>query len=115
MYAQVSLMHVPLGAMPDLRRQIETVYLPGVSARAGFVCAYLLEQIDDPESALLTVFWEDQGSVETFHRTGALQASVQALAAEMPGLKVERDSYLVTASAAARGQHTGVRTASTLA
>lgn len=110
MYAQASVIRVPVGGMPNLRRLIEHSYLPGVSARAGFISAALLEQVDDPESALLMVYWDSQGSVEAFHRTGALQATVQALAAEMPGLHVERESYVVTVSVVPRDQPVEART-----
>ncbi len=96
MFAQATLIRVPIGTMPQLRELVADAYLPVVQVREGFVSAHLLEQIDDPEAALLIVYWESQQAVEAFHRTGMLQASVQMLAAVQPGVKVVRESYLVT-------------------
>jgi len=96
MFAQATLIRVPIGAMPQLRRLIMVEYLPVVQAREGFVSAQFLEQIDDPDTALLIIYWESQQVVEAFHRTGMLQASIQMLAAVQPGIRVEREGYLVT-------------------
>lgn len=95
MYTQITSIKVPLNQMNQLREIIETNYLPVVRARPGFLAGYLLEQIDDPNSAQLVLFWDDQAAVENFNRTGLLQASITAIAAEMPGLEVQRQSYLV--------------------
>jgi|FLYN01.1.fsa_nt_gi heme-degrading monooxygenase HmoA len=95
MYAQVNSIRVPLGCMPQLRELVEEKYLPVVRARPGFLAAYLLEQVDDPDSAQLLVFWDSHAAVESFHRTGLLESSVQALAAEMPGVQVRRQGYIV--------------------
>lgn len=100
MYAQVSYLQVPMNCMPKLRRMIENDYLPIVSHRPGFKAGYLLEQEDDADTAQLVLLWEDQASVERFNRTGMLQATIQALACEMPGLKVRRQSYVVRVMAA---------------
>ena len=95
MYAQVTFLQVPLNQMPLLRDLIETRYLPIVRQRAGFKAGYLLEQIDDPETAQLVLFWDEHASVESFNRTGMLQASLHALTAEMPDLIVQRQGYTV--------------------
>ncbi len=95
MYAQVTFLQVPLNQMPLLRDLIETRYLPVVMQRAGFKAGYLLEQIDDPERAELVLFWDNHASVESFNRTGMLQASLHALTAEMPDLIVHRQGYAV--------------------
>jgi hypothetical protein len=95
MYAQVTFLQVPLNQMPVLRDLIETRYLPIVRQRAGFKAGYLLEQIDDPETAQLVLFWDEHASVESFNRTGMLQASLHALTAEMPDLIVHRQGYAV--------------------
>jgi quinol monooxygenase YgiN len=95
MYAQVSYLQVPMNYMSRLRRMIENDYLPIVSLRPGFKAGYLLEQEDDPDTAQLVLLWEDQAAVERFNRTGMLQASIQALAAEMPDLHVRRQGYVV--------------------
>jgi heme-degrading monooxygenase HmoA len=101
MFAQATAIRVPVGAMAQMRRLIEQDYLPQLRQRDGFMSAQLLEQVDDPESALLVVFWESQRAVEAFHRTGVLQASVSALSGQMPGVRVHRDSFAVTVSAQA--------------
>jgi quinol monooxygenase YgiN len=59
------------------------------------VAGYLLEQVDDPESAILIVQWENHESVENFNRTGSLEASVQTLAARMPGVRVQREGFVM--------------------
>jgi quinol monooxygenase YgiN len=100
MYAQVTYLQVPMNYMSRLRRLIETDYLPVVSMRPGFKAGYLLEQEDDPDTAQLVLLWEDQASVERFNRTGMLQASIQALAAEMPDLRVRRQGYVVRVTSA---------------
>jgi hypothetical protein len=95
MYAQVTFLQVPLNQMPLLRDLIETRYLPIVRQRPGFKAGYLLEQIDDAETAQLVLFWDTHASVESFNRTGMLQASLHALTAEMPDLIVHRHGYAV--------------------
>ena len=95
MYAQVTFLQVPLNQMPLLRDLIETRYLPVVMQLTGFKAGYLLEQIDDPETAQLVLFWDNHASVESFNRTGLLQASLHALTAEMPDLIVHRQGYAV--------------------
>lgn len=95
MYTQVTHIQVPLNQMAQLRQVIETKYLPVVRVRPGFLAGYLLEQVDDPDSAQLILFWDDHAAVENFHRTGLLQASITALASEIPGIQLRRESYLV--------------------
>ncbi|MDZ4764034.1 MAG: antibiotic biosynthesis monooxygenase [Chloroflexota bacterium] len=95
MYAQVTTIHVPIGAMPQMRQIIEHDYLSTIRARPGFVNAQLLEQIDDPETALLLVHWDTHEAVENFNRTGLLESSVQALAAGLPGVRVQRQGYII--------------------
>lgn len=95
MYAQVTVIHVPTQKMAELRQVIDSQYLPVVRSRPGFLAAYLLEQIDDPESAQLIQFWDSQAAVESFHRTGLLESSVQAIAAHIPGLQIKRQGYIV--------------------
>jgi quinol monooxygenase YgiN len=104
MYAQATTLRVPLGTMPQMRRVIEQDYLPRVRCRPGFVSAQFLEQIDDPESALLIICWENQAAVENFSRTNHLEASVQALAVRVPGVRVQRQGYLVSVEMAGENQ-----------
>jgi heme-degrading monooxygenase HmoA len=84
-----------------MRHVIEQDYLPRVCNRPGFVSAQFLEQIDDPDSALLVVCWENQAAVENFNRTNVLEASVQALAVRVPGVRVQRQGYQVSVEIAA--------------
>ncbi|PJF25112.1 MAG: hypothetical protein CUN53_14435 [Phototrophicales bacterium] len=95
MYAQVTHIQVPIDGMPQMRRMIEHDYLPVIRCRPGFVAGYLLEQVDDPESAILVVQWENHEAVENFNRTGSLEASVQALAARMPGVRMHREGFIM--------------------
>jgi heme-degrading monooxygenase HmoA len=98
MYAQVTQIQVPYNKMGELRQVIEREYFPIVRQRPGFVAAYLLEQVDDRDCAQLTIFWDDQDAVESFHRTGLLEASIQTLAAYVPGIQLRRQGYLVRAA-----------------
>ena len=95
MYAQVTFLQSPIDQMPVLRDLIETRYLPVVRQRDGFKAGYLLEQIDDQDTAQLVLFWDTHASVESFNRTGMLQASLHALTAEMPDLIIRRQGYAV--------------------
>jgi heme-degrading monooxygenase HmoA len=95
MYAQVTVLQVPLNKMAELRRVIETDYLPVVRTRPGFLAGYLLEQVDDANSAQLVQFWDSHADVENFHRTGLLQASLQSIAADIPGIQMRRQGYIV--------------------
>lgn len=105
MYAQVTYLQVPTDQMSRLREVIDTRYLPIVSQRPGFKAGYLLEQIDDPETAQLVLFWDEHASVESFNRTGMLQASLHALSADLPGLIVHRQGYAVRLAVRALHEH----------
>lgn len=95
MYAQLTRLHVPIGQMDVLRRMIEVDYLPVVRQRPGFVAAYLLEHVDDPDQAEMIQFWDNHAAAESFARTGLLTSSIQALAAKLHGLQVQRQGYIV--------------------
>lgn len=95
MYAQVTVLQVPLNKMSELRNIVDTTYLPVVRNRPGFLAAYLMEQIDDPDSAQLVMFWDSQADVESFHRTGLLESSIQSIAAYIPGVQIKRQGYIV--------------------
>jgi heme-degrading monooxygenase HmoA len=94
MYAQATTIRVPLGTMPQMRKLVEEEYLPRLRERPGFMRAYFLEQVDDPDAALLLVVWESHAAVEAFNRTGLLEASVQALASRLPGVVLQRQGYV---------------------
>jgi heme-degrading monooxygenase HmoA len=95
MYAQVTYLRVPINKSAELRDLIETRYLPAVRLRPGFLAGYLLQQADDPDTAQLVLFWDSQKSVENFTRTGLLEASVYALASDIPGVEIRREGYIV--------------------
>lgn len=101
MYAQVTFINVPMNQMPRLRDILETRYLPIVRQRPGFKAGYLLEQIDDADTAQLVLFWENHAAVENFNRTGSLLASLEGLMVEMPDIQVRRQGYVVQLSARA--------------
>jgi quinol monooxygenase YgiN len=95
MYAQKTLIFAPLGKIPQLRQLIAEKYLPEVRIRPGFMAAYLLEQTDDENSAELIQFWDSHASIENFQRTGLLQASIQSIAMDIPGIRIQRQGYIV--------------------
>lgn len=95
MYAQLTRMRVPIGKMSILRHMIEEEYLPVVRNRPGFIAAYLLEHVDDPDNAEMLQFWDTHSSAESFARTGLLTSSIQALSANLQGLQVQRQGYIV--------------------
>lgn len=95
MYAQRTQIRVPHACMPRLRAMIDSEYLPVVSRRPGFVAAYLLEKVDDEEAAEMILLWDSHSAAESFTRTGSLAASLQALAMSIPGLKIQREGYIV--------------------
>lgn len=100
MYAQTILVRVPMGKMADFRRLVESEYLPALRNRPGFLAAYLMEKVDDPDSAELVQFWDNQAAVENFHKTGMLEGSVQSIASKLPGLGLQRQGYVVRLTAA---------------
>ncbi|NWF69473.1 MAG: antibiotic biosynthesis monooxygenase [Chloroflexi bacterium] len=95
MYAQVTHLRVPEGQIGQLRLFIEKEYLPNVSLRPGFIAAHLLEQIDDLDRAQLVIFWDSQQALENARHTLSLQGSEQSIAARLPGLRIERQGYIV--------------------
>jgi hypothetical protein len=95
MYAQITGIRVPINQMSQLRQVLESKYLPVVRVRPGFLAGYLLEQVDDPNSAQLILFWDSHSAVENFNRTGALEASIYGLAADIPGIDIQRQGYTV--------------------
>jgi heme-degrading monooxygenase HmoA len=84
-----------MGMMRHMRRLIEADYLPKLRTRSGFMSAFLLEQVDDQDRAELITIWENQAAAEEFTRTGLAEAFPQALAAALPGARVQRQGYLV--------------------
>jgi quinol monooxygenase YgiN len=103
MYAQVTSIEVPLDHMDAFRELVRQHYLPVLRSRVGFRAGYLLEQADDPDRAQIILFWSDQAAAEAFSRTGALEASVNALAAAMPGVIVHRLGYVVQVATGGMG------------
>lgn len=95
MYAQKTVIRAPMGKITELREVIAQKYLPVVRARPGFMAAYLLEQVDDVDACELIQFWDSQAALENFNRTGMLQASIQSIAAELPGVRLERQGYII--------------------
>lgn len=104
MYAQITLLRAPFGKMAELRHLIEAEYVPVVRARPGFKAVFLLEQVDDPDTAQLVQLWDNHAAIENFHRTGLLQGSDQSIAARLPGLRIQRQGYVVRLTASANPQ-----------
>ncbi len=57
-----------------------------------------MEQVDDLDRAELIILWENQAAVEHFNSTGMLEATIHGLAAQLPGVQVQRESYTLTIS-----------------
>jgi hypothetical protein len=102
MYAQSSYIRVPMGAMERMREIIRHDYLPKIRVRPGFVTAFLMEQVDDPDRAELVILWDNQAAVERFNSTGLLEATIHGLAAQLPGVQVQRQGYALTVYAGTR-------------
>ncbi len=90
-----------MGKGAEARRLIEQNYLPAVSNRPGFIAAYLLEQTDDEDRSELIQIWDHQTSIENFHKTGLLEASLQYLAVGLPGCNIQRQGYIIRVSTTA--------------
>jgi len=80
-----------------LRRVVEEEYLPAVSQFDGFISAYFMLRIDDPDICELVQFWDNQAAVENLHRTGMMKASIASIVARLPGLRIQRQGYIVRA------------------
>lgn len=98
MFAQIITMKVPPGNINKLRMLLTEEYLPDLSERAGFISAHFMEQVDDRHMAQLVVHWETQAHVEEASQTSALAGSTHSIAARIPGMRVQRTSYIVTAA-----------------
>jgi heme-degrading monooxygenase HmoA len=98
MYAQTTYIRMANGGIAELRAALETQYLVELARCEGFIAAQLLEQTDDPDYALLLVYWRDQASAEAFARTGSLNATVHGLASQFSGATFSRTSYIVSLS-----------------
>ncbi len=96
MYAQTTSIRVPMGKMELMREIIKRDYLPKIRVRPGFVSAFFMEQVDDPDRAELVILWDNQAAVERFNSTGLLEATVHALASNLPGAQVQRQGYALT-------------------
>lgn len=98
MYVQMITLFAPQGKMADLRAMIQGEYLPAIRQSKGFMHGYLLEQIDEPNTAQLTEFWESQYDLENARKTQLLTGSTQSLAANLPGLRIQQQGYIVHVS-----------------
>ncbi|MFN8449568.1 MAG: hypothetical protein U0521_13535 [Anaerolineae bacterium] len=96
MYAQTTTIRVPMGLMGQMREIVRGEYLPKIRIRPGFVTAFFMEQLDDPDRAELVVLWESQAAVEHFNSTGVLEATIHGLSAHLPGIQVQRQGYALS-------------------
>lgn len=99
MYVQVISLQAPLGKIGQLRQLINDEYLPALRTRSGFQGAHLLEQVDNRDNAKLLIFWKDHASSDDTTNTGVLTGSEYSIAARIPGLRIQRQSYIVNVSA----------------
>ncbi|MDX1993446.1 MAG: antibiotic biosynthesis monooxygenase [bacterium] len=95
MFVQVISMKAPAESNTRLRRLVSEEYLPALRTRPGFVAAHLLEQVDDLDNTILLVYWDNQAALENLNSTGVLSGSVESIAARLPGLHIQRQSYIV--------------------
>lgn len=95
MFVQIVEMNAPVGTLQQLRALIAEEYLPSLQNRRGFLAAHLLEQVDDRDKTKLIIYWDSHASVEDANRTGVLAGSTTSIAARIPGLRVQRQSYIV--------------------
>lgn len=107
MYAQSTIVRVPMGTMGRMREIIRSEYLPKIQIRPGFVSAFFMEQVDDPDRAELVVVWENQAAVERFNSTGLLEATIHGLASHLPGVQVQRQGYSLTVTIGAHPEALG--------
>jgi len=98
MFAQIITMTVPPGSIENLRTLITEEYLPQVINRPGFISAGLLEQVDDRNATQLVIYWRSHQDVESANQTTGLAGSPYSIAARIPGLRVQRHSYIVKVS-----------------
>lgn len=94
MFVQIIHMQAPSGEIAKVRQLIEGEYIPAIRNRAGFISAHLLEKIDDRDTAELIVYWDSQADVENFHKTETLMGSTHSIAARIPGMRVQKESYI---------------------
>ncbi len=98
MFVQIIDVTTPIGRIQDLRQLIATEYLPKLEGRPGFMSGHLLEQVDDRDQAKLIIFWDSHASLEDTNRTGVLSGSTSSIMARLPGLRVQRQSFVVDIS-----------------
>ena len=98
MFAQIITMKVPPGHIQDLRMLIAEEYLPDVRNRTGFISAGLLEQVDDRDTTQLVIYWETQRDVENASQTTGLAGTPHSIASRIPGMRIQRQSYIVKVS-----------------
>lgn len=98
MFVQVITLQAPQDRNKELRQLVAEEYLPAIRNRPGFVSANLLEQVDDPDTAQLIIYWDNQKALENTTQTGVLAGTTQSIAARLPGLRVQRQSYIARVS-----------------
>ena len=96
MYAQLTHLLVPMGKQGEIREFVKKQYFSNIQGRRGFVMASLLEAIDDPLVIEIITYWENQQAIEDARKTGSLQETVQLLASNFPGVRIQRQAYKVT-------------------
>jgi quinol monooxygenase YgiN len=95
MYAHITRIRVPLGQMNAFRQQLSREYLQPVRRQPGFIRAYFLEQVDDPDRAQLVQVWESQAALEEYRRTGTIEQVNQRLHAAFRQLELQSQGYLL--------------------
>ena len=95
MYAHITTIRVPLGRMESFRQMLNRDYLEPVRQQPGFIRAYFLEQVDDPERAQLIQVWESQAALEAYRRSGAIDQVNLRLHTAIRELSMQSQGYLL--------------------
>jgi quinol monooxygenase YgiN len=104
MYVQIISIKAPLGQVNQLRAFVDEEFIPSIKLANGFISANMLEQVDDRDSVKLIVYWESQKAVENANSTGLLLGSDSSLTARLPGVRIQRQSYIMQASTEGEAQ-----------
>ena len=95
MFVHITSFRVSTGQVPRLRERIAAGYLPIARKQPGFERDYFLEKVDDAERAQLVLVWESQSALENFRNSDVMDAINKMLHANLPGLRMQSDSYIV--------------------
>ncbi|GAB4329632.1 MAG: hypothetical protein Kow00117_15580 [Phototrophicales bacterium] len=97
MYVQLITIHAAPHAIPQLRRLVQTQFLPKIKQETGFIAAQLMAHIDHQDTAQLIIYWESQAACERALQSGTLSGPNFNLPA-VAGLKTQHQTYVVASA-----------------